>query len=226
MQACKKLKLASVKTLATTLFTMEQAVLAGEVGCVSISPFAYELRAHSDSSYICLICFGGLSKADFRRYHDSDPNFDLFVQAQRYYEQHGIPTKVKACAFFTPEEALEMAGVNALTLPPDMLQELSDRKDFADKLESCLRFIGSDKNNISNGNGHAEPMTFANDQAKFLESFSQNGRGRAKTDDVKVPDYHDRAPKANHSIQSITVFCEFQTLAEAIVRDSNPSKVL
>lgn len=223
MQACKKLKLASVKTLATTLFTMEQVVLAGEVGCVSISPFAYELRAHSDSSYSCPICFRGRSKADLRRYHDSDPNFDLFVQAQRYYEQHGIPTKVKACAFFTPDEALEMAGVNALTLPPDMLQELSNSKEFEDKLESCSRFIGPDKNNISNGNGHAEPMTFANDQERFLESFSRNGRGRAKTDDVKVPSFNTMMFEADHSIQAITVFCEFQTLAEALVRNSDPS---
>lgn len=199
---------------------MEQAVLAGEVGCVSVSPFAYELRAHSDSSYSCPIWFRGRSEADLRRYHDSDPSFDLFVQAQRYYEQHGIPTKVKACAFFTPDEALEMAGVNALTLPPDMLQELSNREDLEDKLKSCSRFIGSNKNYLPNGNRHAEPMTFANDQDKFLESFSQNGRGRAKTDDVKVPNYHNSMLKADHSIQSITVFCEFQTLAEALVRDS------
>lgn len=122
------------------------------------------------------------------------------MQAQKYYEQHGIPTKIKACAFFTPDEALEMAGVNALTLPPDMLQELSNREDLEDKLKSCSRFVGSDKNNISNGNCHAQPMTFVNDQEKFLESFSQNGRGRVKTDDVKVPNYHDSMPKANHLI--------------------------
>lgn len=34
LQACKKLTALGINTLATTLFTMEQAILAGEVGCV------------------------------------------------------------------------------------------------------------------------------------------------------------------------------------------------
>ena len=50
LQACKRLKADGIKTLATTLFTMEQVVLAGEAVCISISPFAYELRAHLDTS--------------------------------------------------------------------------------------------------------------------------------------------------------------------------------
>jgi hypothetical protein len=55
LQACSRLKVDNIKTLATTLFTMEQVVLAGEAGCISISPFAHELRAHLDSSYVnCL----------------------------------------------------------------------------------------------------------------------------------------------------------------------------
>lgn len=51
LQACRELKSINVKTLATTLFTMEQVVLAGEVGCVSISPFVHELKALFDERY-------------------------------------------------------------------------------------------------------------------------------------------------------------------------------
>lgn len=46
MQACLKLKDLGIQTLATTVFSMPQAVLAGEVGVKSISPFCHELRAH------------------------------------------------------------------------------------------------------------------------------------------------------------------------------------
>lgn len=52
LQACSKLTTDGIKTLATTVFTMEQVVLAGEAGCISISPFAHELRAHLDTSYV------------------------------------------------------------------------------------------------------------------------------------------------------------------------------
>lgn len=51
LQACQELALCGIKTLATTVFTMEQVVLAGEVGCVSISPFVHEAKAHFDNKY-------------------------------------------------------------------------------------------------------------------------------------------------------------------------------
>lgn len=52
LQACSRLKSDGIKTLATTAFTMEQVILAGEAGCISISPFAHELRAHLGTSYV------------------------------------------------------------------------------------------------------------------------------------------------------------------------------
>ncbi|KAJ5502253.1 Aldolase-type TIM barrel [Penicillium fimorum] len=39
------------KTLATTLFSMEQAVLAGKAGCISISPFVHELKTETYKGY-------------------------------------------------------------------------------------------------------------------------------------------------------------------------------
>lgn len=44
--ACKELQHAGIHTLATTLFTMEQAVLAGEVGCSYVAPYVNELKVH------------------------------------------------------------------------------------------------------------------------------------------------------------------------------------
>lgn len=50
LQACKKLRALGISTLATTLFTMEQAILAAEAGCVFVSPFVHELRAFVDDT--------------------------------------------------------------------------------------------------------------------------------------------------------------------------------
>lgn len=57
MQACRKLKELGVQTLATTVFSMPQVVLAGEVGVKSISPFCHEFRAHIEEEY-CGCLFG------------------------------------------------------------------------------------------------------------------------------------------------------------------------
>lgn len=50
LQACSKLKSLGIQTLATTLFTLEQAILAAEVGCIYVSPFLHELKAILDET--------------------------------------------------------------------------------------------------------------------------------------------------------------------------------
>lgn len=47
MQAARQLKRIGIKTLATTLFSIEQAILAGEAGCISVSPFVHELKTET-----------------------------------------------------------------------------------------------------------------------------------------------------------------------------------
>jgi transaldolase len=47
VQAARQLKPSGIKTLATTLFSMEQVILAGEAGCISISPFVHELKTET-----------------------------------------------------------------------------------------------------------------------------------------------------------------------------------
>lgn len=44
LQACRALTTEGIKTLGTTVFSMEQCILAGEVGCVSVSPFINDLK--------------------------------------------------------------------------------------------------------------------------------------------------------------------------------------
>lgn len=49
LQACRQLTELGIQTLATTMFTIEQAILAAEAGCMSVSPFVHELKAFFDS---------------------------------------------------------------------------------------------------------------------------------------------------------------------------------
>lgn len=46
LMACRTLELAGVHTLATTLFTMTQAILAAEVNCTYVAPYVNQLRVH------------------------------------------------------------------------------------------------------------------------------------------------------------------------------------
>lgn len=44
LQACKELESQCVKTLATTLFCLEQAILAAEADCHYVAPYLHELK--------------------------------------------------------------------------------------------------------------------------------------------------------------------------------------
>ncbi|RCI16259.1 hypothetical protein L249_3182 [Ophiocordyceps polyrhachis-furcata BCC 54312] len=176
LQACSKLKRDGIKTLATTLFTMEQVVLAGEAGCTSISPFIHELRAHLDTDY-----------------HDPDPILDLVPRAQQYYKQHQVDTKVKSCAFMTIDEIISVAGVDAMTIPAEVLEELSSMTEMQEKLEARSSFFNADRD------VKLERLSYIDDKVKFDRSYTTNGRGKAKTEDA------------------IAVFCGFQTQAEALM---------
>ena len=49
LQACRILQAQNIKTLATTLFSFEQAMLAGAAGCHYVAPYVHELREQIDS---------------------------------------------------------------------------------------------------------------------------------------------------------------------------------
>lgn len=53
--ACRTLELAGVHTLATTLFSMDQAVLAAEVGCTYVAPYVNQLKVHFEPGLVFLV---------------------------------------------------------------------------------------------------------------------------------------------------------------------------
>lgn len=118
--------------------------------------------------------------ADNCSYHDSEPILDLFFEAQQYYRQNEIPTKVKACGFMTTDEIISMAGVDAMTLPGEVLEELSSTTDSQESLAARSVFHTASKA-VS---APSTRLTYIDDKAKFDRAFITNGRGKAKTEDV------------------------------------------
>ncbi|KAG4433445.1 hypothetical protein IFR05_011071 [Cadophora sp. M221] len=108
LQACRILEASKTTTLATTLFTIEQASLAGEVGCHYIAPYVNELKVHFEAGFI-----------------DHNKAQKLCVQAQRLYEANGIKTQVLPASLTSTTEIMELAGVHHITISPGLLQELA-----------------------------------------------------------------------------------------------------
>ncbi|KAF9889556.1 hypothetical protein FE257_007266 [Aspergillus nanangensis] len=183
MQAARTLQSEGVKTLATTLFTMEQAILAGEVGCVSISPFIHELKTGVDPTY-----------------KDSDDLLHLCVDAQRYYECHGISTRVKACSAISIEEILQLAGVAAHTIEPYYVESILTTEWPVDRLTSVSLFKAEA---LPRTSGNTAPTSYINDEARYRVDFagSQDGQGQLKL------------------WQAISIFCDYQKKVEFLMGD-------
>ncbi|KAL4914579.1 hypothetical protein BDW62DRAFT_213350 [Aspergillus aurantiobrunneus] len=180
MQACRELRPCGVKTLATTVFSMEQAVLAGEAGCVSISPFVHALRILVEPEY-----------------RDPHPLLDLCVQAQRWYQQESLPTKVKACSTVGVDELLQLAGVDALTLMPDDLRALQSKQREAAEVAGMSLF----ESGVS-VEANIKYDSYIDDETKYRLHFERADRGGAQA----------------RLAEAIDIFRGYQAKAEDVIR--------
>ena len=108
LQACKELEAKGIKTLATTLFSLEQAAIASWYGCTYIAPYVNELKVHFEQGYT-----------------DPSPNFDVVTRSQRMYDQTGFPTKTLPASLTSVEECMRLAGASHITIAPALLRELA-----------------------------------------------------------------------------------------------------
>lgn len=180
MQAARDLKTIGFKTLATAVFSMPQAILAGEAGCVSISPFCHELKALMDESYVLTISFNTahshitFTLTIWHSYIGSESIAPLCVEAQKYYAAHGLPTKVKACGTKTVEEIMALAGVDAFTLMPNDLATLS--QTLYDPQSARIDAFSA------KGSLHepAEKISYIDDEARYRIDFAREQDGLAQ----------------------------------------------
>ncbi|KAL2163322.1 hypothetical protein VTH06DRAFT_5379 [Thermothelomyces fergusii] len=121
LQACRELEKKGIATLATTLFSLEQTALAADAGCRYVAPYVNELRVHFDPGYT-----------------DPDPALAFTRLAQAYLDSlpdgshtdggsngSGKRTQVVAASLTSIDEAMQLAGVHHITIPPGLLSELA-----------------------------------------------------------------------------------------------------
>ncbi|KAJ5474550.1 Aldolase-type TIM barrel [Penicillium sp. IBT 31633x] len=180
MQAARQLKQSGIKTLATTLFSLEQAILAGEAGCVSISPFVHELKTET-----------------YEGYKDTDPILEVCVQAQQFYNQTSLPTRVKACVTLSLDELIMLAGVNALTLTPKVLKTLAATERSQEELESMSLF-----KNFAKATDPIQYPSYIDSESLYRVDFAASGGGKVQF----------------KTAQAISLFCDAQTASELFVK--------
>jgi len=109
LEACRVLEKNGISTLATTLFSMEQAALAADAGCTYIAPYVNELKVHFVPGYV-----------------DQNKAFLLCHQAQSYYATHKFKTLVLPASLTSISEVMDLAGVHHITVSPPLLKLLAE----------------------------------------------------------------------------------------------------
>jgi hypothetical protein len=112
-----------------------------------------------------------------RSYKDNDPLVGLCVKAQQYYEEHSIPTRVKACSCITIDEILQLSGVAAHTIPPEDLATLASMNESKDQLDAKSLFKPK---KFTNGYGHQQRRTYMDDEAKYRVEFAASDCGKGQ----------------------------------------------
>ncbi|KAK7738586.1 hypothetical protein SLS53_006107 [Cytospora paraplurivora] len=112
LQACRQLEKRGIATLATTLFSMEQAALAADANCTYLAP-----------------------------YIDENKSFILCGLAQRYCRSIKARTQVLPASLTSIDDVLVLAGVDHFTISPPLLTELAAThvQDYKGEIGSVLK---------------------------------------------------------------------------------------
>jgi hypothetical protein len=97
------------------------------------------------------------------------------VQAQQWYTQQSLPTKVKACATVGVDELLQLAGVDALTIVPDDLRALKSINRSEIEVNELSLFGAA----LSFQEKLAYP-SYKDDEAKYRLDFDHVDDGKAQ----------------------------------------------
>lgn len=116
-----------------------------------------------------------LTKTYGIRYEDKTPLLGLCADAQCWYEQCEIPTKVKACATVGLDELLSLAGVAALTIVPEDIRALKSTERSEAEIVGMSLFP-------KQGLSAVKPShpSYLNDEAKYRMAFDTADEGRAQ----------------------------------------------
>ncbi|OOF90373.1 hypothetical protein ASPCADRAFT_135222 [Aspergillus carbonarius ITEM 5010] len=156
LKACEYLEKAGVRTLATILFTIPQAILAAEVGCTYIAPYVNQLKVHFDS--------------DFK---DPAPLLPFCATIQEIYTTMDTKTQVLPASLTSTTEIYALAGVHHITIAPKLLEELT--KQSFEGGASVPSLLETSK--LDTSDKLKKPMSFLNDESGYRLEFTREGKG-------------------------------------------------
>jgi len=114
-----------IRTLGTSLFSLPQAIAASQAGCLYISPYYNEVRAHAD-----LALWPNVD--DPATQHTMSARMVQMLETyKRLYKETGKEQPmVKSASFISPKEAMAAGemGCHHATISADVLKQLADLK--------------------------------------------------------------------------------------------------
>ncbi|KAK7694652.1 hypothetical protein QCA50_001839 [Cerrena zonata] len=115
--ACQYLEKIGIRTLATCLFSLPQALAASQAGCLYVAPYFNELRVHFEP---------GLWK-EYSNTAEEHPVIPVIRSIVDTYQTIGSKTLVMPASIVTAEEVVALASVgpNHLTLSGAVLDKLA-----------------------------------------------------------------------------------------------------
>lgn len=113
IKAAEVLEKEGIRCNLTLLFSFAQAQACAEAGVYLISPFVGRI----------LDWYKKAEDRDFTAFED--PGVVSVTQIYNYYKQHGYNTVVMGASFRNTDEILELAGCDALTIGPELLDALA-----------------------------------------------------------------------------------------------------
>ncbi|KAG8631063.1 hypothetical protein KVT40_000203 [Elsinoe batatas] len=154
--ACQHLETTGIRTLATTLFTIEQAALAAHVKCTYIAPYVNDLKVHFIKDYL-----------------DPDPGFDLTHAAKLYFSRIGADTKVMPASLTSVDEIIRLIGkADHITIAPHLLRELAAKP--AGSLPTPEVKVSAEVQPLADG----EYCSVVQDEIAFRMAMTRSKEGR------------------------------------------------
>jgi len=124
--AAKELEAQGIHCNMTLLFSLVQAAACGAANATLISPFVGRITDWHKAKL-------GVNWSDSANGGANDPGVSSVKRIFHYYKHFGIPTEIMGASFRNTSQILELAGVDLLTISPELLAELQNSNATIEK---------------------------------------------------------------------------------------------
>ena len=124
--AAKELEAQGIHCNMTLLFSLVQAAACGAASAKLISPFVGRITDWNKAKL-------GANWNDITNGGANDPGVTSVKRIFHYYKHFGIPTEIMGASFRNTSQILELAGVDLLTISPELLAELQSGNASVEK---------------------------------------------------------------------------------------------